>query len=91
MQDNIPRLKHLGKKYGWKLLCETADALIFQKMFVVLKISLSEMEIETMLNHPKKGYTLLNRKGAFSMNLIEKIFRNPRVHTPKNIKAEYKK
>jgi len=92
-QKNNYRIKHLARKYGWKLLSEIDDTLIFQKIFMVLKINFSKtgIEIETWLEHPKKGTTQLSRSGSFSINLIEKIFRNPRIHTPENIKTEYKK
>lgn len=99
-QKNIHyyRIKHLAQKYGWQLLKETSDTLVFRRTemgyiepsVVTLRINFIKMEIQTILYHPKKGDTQLNRHGAFSMNLIEKIFRNPRVHTPVNIKTEYK-
>lgn len=89
------RIKHFGKKHGWKLISETPLFLEFGILHihgtpeVILKINYITFEIETNLNHPKRGITRLIRKGEFSMKLIEKIFRNPRVHMPNKIKGEY--
>jgi hypothetical protein len=46
--------------------------------------------VQTSLNHPKKGKTQLNRKFV-SMNLLEKIFENPRVHTHRKVRSYFKK
>lgn len=46
--------------------------------------------VQTAINHPKKGKTQLNRKGV-TMELLEKIFENPRIHTYGKIDAYFKK
>lgn len=97
IQYRIQRLKHFGKKHGWKLTNETSLLLEFDITHIdgnpkiYLKINYIDFGIETTLNHPKRGITKLNREGKFSMKLIEKVFVNPRVHMPQHIKAEYVK
>lgn len=103
IEYRIHRLKLLADKYGWKLLSEhkiSAPKNIFEfesvhnwgfitDSKVLMRINYFSLEVETFLNHPSKGETQLRRKGEFSMNLIEKIFRNPRVHMPSQIKGVY--
>lgn len=48
------------------------------------------LTVQTAINHPKKGKTQLNRKGV-KMELLEKIFENPRIHTHGKIDAYFKK
>lgn len=83
------RINHYGKKYGWTIYLETPELIVFTNKECMLTINVRNLTIETELNHPKKGETILLRKGNFTMKLIEKIFRNPRVHTPDNIKTNY--
>lgn len=91
----IFRIKHLGKKHGWKLMNETEQHLCFYLMDanrapkVILTIDYLTFDIETILKHPVKGPTKLIRQGDFTMAMIEKIFTNPRAHTPGKIKTEY--
>ena len=82
------RIKHFGKKYGWKILSEI-DGMIFGSKEIWLRIDPKKMTVETELIHPKRGETKLIRHGDFTMNLIEKIFCNPRVHTPQEIDSQY--
>lgn len=84
----VYRIKHFGKKYGWRFLSEI-DGLIFGNKEVMLRIDPKKLTIETELIHPKKGETKLVREGEFTMNLVEKIFRNPRAHTPEGIDSQY--
>ena len=89
--------KHLGKKYSWRLEEETRNTLEFetiicedrQATYINLKVNHKNLSIETTLNHPFKGVTTLLRVGDFSINIIEKIFSNPRTHTPEEIRSEY--
>ena len=83
------RIKHYGKKYGWAIHLETPELIVFTNKECTMTINVKNLTIETELNHPKKGETKLLRKGNFTMKLIEKIFRNPRVHTPDTIKTNY--
>lgn len=89
------RIKHFGKKHGWKIIGETPLFLefgivhIYGTPKVILKINYITFEIETILNHPKRGVTRLMRQGEFNMKLIEKIFIDPRAHMPDRIKGQY--
>lgn len=82
------RIKHFGKKYGWKFLSDINE-MIFGNNGVLLRINPKKMTIETEFIHPKLGETKLLREGEFTMNLVEKIFRNPRAHTPEGIDSQY--
>ena len=82
------RIKHYGKKYGWNFLSETT-VLVFNNKEAILTINPKELTIETELKHPVKGETKLLRQGNFTMNMIEAIFRNPRTHTPDQIRSQY--
>lgn len=101
-KEDIPyrlqRLKILADKYGWETLCETPKMLVFEsfhnwgyvaKSSVRMSINYLDLKVETMLNHPKRGFTSLAREGEFTVTLIEKIFRNPRTHTPNHIRSKY--
>lgn len=84
------RIEHFAKKYGWKFLTEE-KGMIFGNKEVLLRIDAVNLTIETELVHPHKGETKLIRKGEFTMLLVEKIFRNPRVHMPEDIQSTYLK
>lgn len=84
----IYRIKHFGKKYGWRFLSDI-DGLIFANNEVTLKIDAIKLTVLTELIHPKKGETKLIRQGNFTHNLIEKIFLNPRAHMPAEIESQY--
>lgn len=84
----LHRIKHFAKKYGW-LLLSSEDELIFANKEASLRIDIKTLTIYTELTHPKKGETILKRTGSFNQKLIEKIFRNPRVHMPPQIQSEY--
>lgn len=83
--------KHLGKKYGWRIVSEIGAHLELENIYnddrqeikVHLKVKYNPIEIESKLNHPFKGETTLLRKGDLSLKLVEQIFRNPRTHTQK--------
>lgn len=103
IEYRIHRLKLFADKYGWKLLSESKisepkNVFEFESIHnwglitdskVFMRINYFSLEVETFLNHPKRGQTQLRRKGEFTMNLIEKIFRNPRAHMPHVIKGQY--
>lgn len=94
MQDfgyRIYRLKHYAKKYGWTISMEANEIITFvsQTLNTTITINAKDLIIETELIHPKKGETKLLRKGIFTMKIIEKIFINPRAHTPNTIKSQY--
>lgn len=90
LEYRLYRIKHYGKKHNWSTLMECDNIIMFENTEkTILTINAKTMTIETELNHPKKGETKLLRKGDFTMKMMEKIFRNPRVHTPDNIETNY--
>lgn len=79
----------IAKKTGWRLLDhqENIKMVSFRKWFmdglpVRINIYLTTMTVGTFLNHPKKGRTQLFRKNV-DLDLLEKIFENPRIHSNK--------
>lgn len=88
----IYRLRHFGKKYGWKEIVFFNNTIWLQRNNEGLIIDLKELKIKSMLVHPKHGFTTLYRKGDFTQNIIESIFRNPRAHMDREkVKSEYVK
>lgn len=90
-------LKHFGKKYGWRFIKESENSIEYENIIfddkqaanVNLKITIEPITIETTLTHPFKGETILLREGNLSMNMVEKIFNNPRKHTYKEVRSKY--
>jgi len=81
-------LFNLAKKHGWKLhdIQENIGMLSFVKIIgndpARINIYTTKMTVGTCINHPRKGKTQLFRKKV-SIELMDKIFENPRVHTHK--------
>lgn len=86
----VYRIKHFGKKYSWKFLSDIEE-MVFSNTEATLRIDAVKLIIQTELRHPKMGETKLVRRGDFTMNMVEKIFCNPRAHMPSEIKAEHVK
>lgn len=84
-------LKTLAEKYEWKLHClqNEIGMISFVKIFngdkARINIYMTKMTVATCINHPKKGKTQLFRKKV-NLALMEKIFKNPRVHTKKGFR-----
>lgn len=98
LEYRIYRIRRFGNKFGWKFISESNNVIEFLSVHnwgyitnstVTMKINYITFEIQTSLNHPKKGNTHLIRKGDFTMDLVEKIFRNPRTHMPETITSKY--
>lgn len=84
------RLRHFAQKHGWALANDSGNFFLFKNSEgAELSIDYSASNIETHLNHPKWGSTILIRKGDLTMKIIESIFRNPRAHMPEKIQSEY--
>lgn len=81
IQERIIRMAGLN---GWGLFDFQAKnkMLSFKKNDDRINVWYSKMTIGTCLMHPKKGKTQLFRKNV-SLELLEKIFTNPRHHTGK--------
>lgn len=72
----------LAKIKEWDLITHQAhiSMVSFKKNGCRINIYYSKGTISTALEHPKKGKTQLFRKYV-DIELLEKIFDNPRVHT----------
>ena len=72
----------LAKRHGWKLEQEQKGIglLVFVKDDKQVNVYTTKMTVGTALTHPKQGKTQLFRRDV-SMQLLDKIFDNPRVHT----------
>lgn len=90
MNFNINRLLHLGNKYGWATKSHQNFKILFtDNKGNFIEVDYNNKVIITILMHPKWKKTVLKRTGSFTNKILESIFRNPRVHTPPNIKSEY--
>ncbi len=87
MISNLSAVVILAEKYGY-----TIDAF-HEKTYVInlecaernckrMNIYLTTMTVQTSLKHHKKGIQQLNRKNC-SLDQLEKIMENPRIHTGK--------
>lgn len=74
----------LAEKHGYELEQEQPNIclLIFVKAAVQVNVYYSKMTVGTAMRHPTKGCTQLFRR-CVSLNEMEQIFKNPRVHTGK--------
>lgn len=52
-----------------------------------INIYRTTMTVTTQINHPKRGKNQLHRKKV-SKGLLEKIFKNPRIHTDKGYRRK---
>lgn len=88
----IYRILHLAKKYSWHILKSDQEKVEFSnREKSVLTINYKNLDINTILDHPKWGKTTLKREGKLTHKIIESIFRNPRAHMPRKarIKSSY--
>lgn len=91
MQGNKQKVKQLAEKHDWNYLCYQKDSgmISFHKIidssFARINIYLTKMTVATCLKHPRQGKTQMFRKFV-SMELLEKIFKNPRTHTGRGYK-----
>lgn len=80
----IEIIKKIAEKENWKFL-EIQDKppmISFKKEEARINIYYSTMTIGTCIRHPKKGKTQLFRRNV-TLSELEKIFKNPRIHTTK--------
>lgn len=80
----VVKMVKMGKDNGWKPIDWQGNLgmLSMWKDDMRLNIYTTTMTVGTCLNHPKKGKTQLFRKNV-SMDELEEIYKNPRVHTNK--------
>lgn len=79
---NKAEIIKLAKSNDWELLDDQPDNVMvsFYKPEMRINVWYTKMTVATCINHPKQGKTQLFRKNV-SMGLLDKIFKNPRIHT----------
>lgn len=83
MGDKLKEVRKIAAKFAWHEIAHQAD--IYMVSFtcapgVRINVYYSKMTVATCVNHPKKGKTQLFRKHV-TFAMLEKIFKNPRLHT----------
>ena len=84
MERRTEEIKLLARVYGWReIRTDPVELMVsFSRKGVRLNVWWTRMTVGTALMHPKIGTTQLFRRNV-SMETLEKIFENPRVHTGK--------
>lgn len=92
MVKNLDRVIPLTEKYDWEIIdlqsmigmLSLEKKILMDKVLVKVRVNiyLTTLSVSTAMKHPKKGKTQLHRK-ASCFEDIEKILKNPRVHTGK--------
>jgi len=82
-------IKIMAKIHKWVFLefQEDIGLVSFTKDDMRINIYASKMTVGTCINHPKQGKTQLFRKKVTPKEM-NKIFKNPRVHTNKGYKRK---
>jgi len=77
-------IRILASELGWQCVAHQRNIFLlsFKKEDMRVNIYYSKMTVGTCLNHPTSGRTQLFRKKV-SLKQLERIFKNPRVHTHK--------
>lgn len=80
----ISEIRKLAKKHNWFEADHQRNIylLSFKRNSTRINIYYSRMTVATAISHPKFGKTQLFRKHV-SLEELDKIFINPRVHTEK--------
>ena len=80
--ENPQKIRAIAEHYKYKFEQhqESIGLLIFNKENVQINVYYTRMTVGTSLAHPKRGKTQLFRKHV-TLEELEKIFKNPRIHT----------
>ena len=81
------RIADMAQRHGWKLEKRQHDIsmLIYARAGTQVNVYTTTMTVATSLYHPVQGKTQLFRRRV-SHELLDQVFRNPRVHTDKGYK-----
>lgn len=88
MKADIKQIEALARKHGWSFLDyqPNIEMLSFHKTindsFARVNIYITKMTVATAIDHPKQGKTQMFRKRV-GIELLEKLFANPRYHSGK--------
>jgi hypothetical protein len=89
MNFNPTEIENLAALNGWKLLKQPNNFMLrFKKGACMLDVWYTRMTVGTYLNHPKQGKTQLFKRNV-SLKLLDKLFKNPRLHTRKGYHQKY--
>lgn len=82
IDDRIKKINSIAVKTGYQSLGyqENIGMLSYKKGDARINVYCSKMTVATCMNHPKKGKTQMFRR-CVDMELLQKIFDNPRIHT----------
>jgi len=85
---NLDEILNIAFNLGYDLVKvdENTGMLRFNKEDVYINVYSTVFTVTTEIHHPKKGKTQLHRKlknDPKRIEILEKIFKNPRVHTGK--------
>jgi len=86
---NPGKILELAKKNGYETVDwdETNSTLLFKKEKTLISVYYKKESVVTIITHPIKGRSKLVRKNV-TINDLNKIFLNPRVHTGKGNGSE---
>lgn len=84
---------NIAESHGWIFICyqDNIGMISFRKDDMRINIYLTKMTVATCLNHPSKGKTQLYRRNVWRKEELNKIFKNPRVHTDKGYRKKENK
>ncbi len=82
--DRIEQIKEIAERHNWFFAKwqEDIKMLSFKKEGSRINIYITKMTVGTAVDHPRYGKGQLYRRHV-SLDLLEQIFINPRVHTTK--------
>lgn len=77
-------IEKIAESRGWQKTDATNNGIMMTFIRGKMKVEIwpSRMTVATMLRHPKKGKSKLYRCQV-TFELLDEIFKNPRVHTGK--------
>lgn len=67
-------------RYGWEKTRKGGGNIVFARGDVMLQIAPLTLTVLTILDHPKRGRTILRRRKV-KESMLERLFNNPRSHT----------
>ncbi len=84
VRSNLAAVMLYAQKHEWKVIAFYAATyhIILNRKDQQMNIYLTKMSVQTVMVHPRKGKTQLNRKNMDIISL-EAIFKNVRKHTGK--------
>lgn len=89
LSKRVRGINTIARINGWKWITHQRDIhmVSFVKDDMRINVYATKMTVATCLNHPTQGRTQLYRKNVTPQEL-NKIFKNPRVHTNKGYKRK---